>query len=265
MAVIDDVREQWNKQKGTSVKHRIAYFMHYYLIWVIVIAAIVAFFTYLIHSAVTKKPAAYMAEFINTGATSDSVSDDLTKHVARAAGIDTDKEKIEIMTSRTLTPGGLQDQSDVGNNTAISAEMMNTSLDAMVCDEWNFYYYVETASFQDLRKVLSADELSGYKDDLYYVDLTEIKKIQEETQKPDYDGTTLEEKPADARASESYENFVKPDPSGMDDPVPVGIILSDSSYLKKNKLYPDAVPVFGFVNNSKHIDTSKQLLEFLMK
>lgn len=265
MAVIDDIKEQWDKQKGTSVKHRIAYFMHYYLIWVIVIAAIVIFAAALIHSQLTKKPTVYIAEFINTGAESDDASEDLAEQTAKAAGIDTKKDNVEILTSRTLTPGGMQDQSDVGNNTAIGAEMMNASLDSMVCDAWNFYYYVETASFQDLRDVLSKEELEKYKDDLYYVDLTEIRKIQKETQDPDYDGSALEEQQAKARASETYENFRKPDPSTMDDPVPVGIILSDSRYLKENELYRDAVPVFGFVNNSKHMDTSKKLLVILTK
>lgn len=260
MAVRDDIKEQWNRQKGKPLGQRIAYFVRYYLLWVIVIAAIAAFAIFLVVNFVTKKPVVFTAEFINA----DSETEEkLTGEVASGADIDTKKSEIDINMSRKLTPGRAVTQEDIGTQTAVNAEVMDTSLDAMVVDAWNFNYYTELATFKDLRKVLSDDELQRYSDDIYYVNLTEIKRIQKEMEKPDYDGSAIEEDQTEALNKESYENFVKPDPDKMDDPVPVGIILSDSPYIKKNGLYKYSVPVFGFVNNSSHVRTSKLLLDIL--
>lgn len=264
MAVRDDIREQWEKQKGRSLKHRLGYFMHYYLIWVLVIAGLAIFAAVLIHSQLKKKPLAYQAEMINTGAGDQEAIDGLIQELAKTADIDISAKTIEINAHRMLTPGGLYTQQDIGSNTAISAEMMKGSLDAMVCDEWNFRYYVNLASFCDLRKVLGQDQLEKYKDQLYYVDITEVKKLQKKTQESSDGSNALEEDPNKARKEESLDSFEMPDPNKMDDPVPVGIVLTDSPYFKKNGIYKDTVPVFGIVNNSRHIMTSKKLLDLLM-
>lgn len=260
MAIRDDIKEQWRRQKDKPLRERMAYFARYYLLWVIVIAAIAAFAIFLVVNFVTKKPVAFTAEFVNADAETE---EKLTQEIAKRSDIDTKKSAIDINMSRKLTPGKAVTQEDIGTQTAINAEIMDTSLDAMVVDAWNFNYYTELATFKDLRKVLSDDELDRYKDDIYYVDLTEVKKIQKEMDQPDYDGSAIEEDQTEALEKESYEKFVKPDPDKMDDPVPVGIILSDSPYIKKHGLYRYSVPVFGFVNNSSHVSVSEQLLDIL--
>ncbi|MDD6380691.1 MAG: hypothetical protein PUG04_03230 [Lachnospiraceae bacterium] len=261
MAVKDDVKEQWDRQKDKPLKQRAAYFMRYYFIRVVIVAAIAVFVGALVYSRMSVRKPVLTAYFINSENKDENVAADIRKRSAAAAGIRSKKETAVINLSMELTPGGTQSEEDMGTITELAAKMREKDLDAMVCDAWNFHHFTEQMMFKDLRDVLTDAQLKKYSDQIYYVDQKEIDRIQKEMEDPNYDGNTEDEDTA--AASETYDGFVRPDPTDMDEPVPVGIILSDSSYFKKNNLYKKAVPVFGFVKNSQHTDEAGSLLKLL--
>ena len=61
----------------------------------------------------------------------------------------------------------------------------------------------------------------------------------------------------------SADQFVKPDPSSMKDPVPVGIILSDASYLNSTGAYTGTVAILGITQNTSRSDEALRFIDFL--
>jgi len=133
----------------------------------------------------------------------------------------------------------------------------------MMADAYNFYYYSDTNLFADLRDVLPQKELDRYKDTIYYVDRKDMEERQAYAEtddavnaKPDYKA---------AAAYEKEDSFQRPDPSKMQDPVPLGIIVTDAPYIQKNELYPETVAILGFASQGKNKDNALRFLEYLYK
>ena len=59
------------------------------------------------------------------------------------------------------------------------------------------------------------------------------------------------------------EDFVMPDPTKMQKPIPVGIVLTDAPWLAENALYQKTTPIFGFAVKSERQDAAKSFLEFV--
>ena len=53
------------------------------------------------------------------------------------------------------------------------------------------------------------------------------------------------------------------DPSTMGDPVPVGIVMTDSPFATESHSYDDLVPVFGISVTTQRMDTCLQFLDYL--
>ena len=49
----------------------------------------------------------------------------------------------------------------------------------------------------------------------------------------------------------------------MEKPVPVGIYIDDSAFVKKSGSYGQLIPVFGFPTTTTRLDISKKYLDFL--
>lgn len=63
---------------------------------------------------------------------------------------------------------------------------------------------------------------------------------------------------------EKYKDYLYYiDSSELEQPVLVGIILSDSPFIKETHAYSETVPIFGIVNTSQRIDTCKKYLDYL--
>lgn len=265
MAIRDEVKAERAKLKGAPLKKKIAYYVYYYKIPVIAAAFIIILAIAIIKTAVTKKDPAVSAIFINCehNLTSQDITDKLESKVAKEAAIDTGKYDIDIDMSKTLTPGGARDQVDYGALERVEAQTMNKGLDALVADAWNFNYFVEQTYYSDLRDVLTDEELKKYQDDLYYVDMTELDKTIKKMQSPDYTPEVVDQ--SEAEATELTKSFVKPAPETMDDPVPVGVIINDGTFIKKNGVYKKSIGIFGFVRNGKHKKAAEKLLEVLME
>ena len=53
------------------------------------------------------------------------------------------------------------------------------------------------------------------------------------------------------------------DSSTMGDPVPVGIVVTDSPFATESHSYDDLVPVFGISVTTQRLDTALQFLDYL--
>jgi hypothetical protein len=265
MAVRDEVKAERDKMKGRPLKDRLEYFWEYYKIHTIVGVVLLVIAFSIGHSILSNREDALNAVFVNADALDDGAAEELTEQVARRSNIKTDEKDVNIDLFRTLSLGGPVNQTDFGTAGRFQAQMQDHALDVMVLDPWYFTYYTNQTTFMDLRNILSAEELESLKDQLYYVDLVELKDLQKEMAKADYQ--FVPEEPAKVLQGELRENYKKPDPDRMQDPAPVGVILSDSAFIKKHKLYEGVDPILGFVNlmDKSHKKAAKALLTELAK
>ncbi|MBQ5430412.1 MAG: hypothetical protein IIU28_02020 [Lachnospiraceae bacterium] len=265
MAVRDEVKAERAKMKDKPVKEKLAYFWEYYKIHTIVVLALLLVASSIAHSVLSNHPDALNAVFVNSDATDDGGQEELIEKVGKAAGISQSAWDINIDLFRTLTLGGPSNQTDFGTASRFQAQMQDQGLDVMVLDPWYFTYYTQRTTFMDLRDILTEDELKALEGRIYYVDLVELKKIQKEMSKADYQAQN--EDAAEVLKSELRENYKLPDKEKMQEPAPVGISLSGSGFIKKHKLYEGVDPILGFVNtmDQKHKKAAKEMLKELLK
>ena len=84
-----------------------------------------------------------------------------------------------------------------------------------------------------------------------------------QSEETDADATEEEVSYDDALASEKLDGFVMPDPSAMEKPVAVGILMNDAAYVKSAGLYTDTACIGGIIANTQHQDLAVQALDFL--
>lgn len=265
MAVRDEVRAERAKMKDKSFVEKAAYFWEYYKIHTIVVLVILVLAISIGRSVLGNHPDALNAVFVNSYGTDDKAGDVLVKRVAKTAGISLSGEDVNIDLFRDLTLGGPLNQTDFGTASRVAAQMQDHGLDVMVLDPWYFTYYTNQTTFMDLGDILTEKELKELEGKLYYVDLTELKKLQKEMSKADYEAKRESEE--EVRKAELRENYKLPDPKEMDDPVPVGVVLSQSAFLTKYHFYEGVDPILGFVNtmDPSHKKAARALLHELIK
>ena len=109
----------------------------------------------------------------------------------------------------------------------------------------------------DLRSVMTEEELEKYKDQLYYIDYAEL--VRESEKELDAD-ELMEPMEVDVEA----DTLLHRHPEDMEDPMPIGVFITDSPFLEKSGSYhPSLQPVFGIVATCQRTDVAKQYLDFL--
>lgn len=264
LSVRDDIKRQREYLKEKGIRARLSWFWTYYKAAVFVSAAVLIFVICLISSLTGRKKTVFNAVFFNVTSSDDGLDDRMESAFADFIGIDGQKEQVSLDLTLYQTPGNPTGSSyDLAAQTSVDAMTADNELDVIVADTGNFEYYLDLGNFTDLRDVLTEDQLEAYKDNIYYVDMTELKKIQKEIQKSSYEFPVTSYSAAlNAEEKGVYE---RPDPAAMDDPVPVGIFVTSSPVLERDDLYRNRECVLGFVNGSRRAETSVKFLEYLMK
>ena len=272
MAVSDEIKAQRGKIKEMSFKEKISYFWEYYRIPFFIVAAVIILASFLIHDIATAKPYGFYAMLINASPSTQET--DLEQSFSTYADIDTAKYDCYIDTATTLNLNSTN-QYDMASIQKIMAVVAAGDLDTMVADYNSFSHYAMNDTFTDLRKVLSKDQLAKYSDDFYYVDYAVItaaenEDVSSESASDSSVASTLSSGAdmLDNSSSSSVgtaDQFVKPDPSTMTTPVPVGIILSDAAALKDADIYTGTVPVLGITQNTARIEEALKFIDYLFQ
>ena len=273
MAVSDEIKAQRGKIKEMSFKEKLSYFWEYYRIPFFIVTAVIILAFFLIRDIATAKPYGFYAMLIN--ASPNMQETDLEQSFSTYADIDKAKYDCYIDTATTLNLNST-DQYDMASVQKIMAVVAAGDLDTMVADYNSFSHYAMNDTFTDLRKVLSKDQLAKYSDDFYYVDYAVIsaaenEDVSSESASESSVSSTLSSGAdmfSDNSASSSVgtaDQFVKPDPSTMTTPVPVGIILSDAAALKKADVYTGTVPVLGITQNTTRIEEALKFIDYLFQ
>ncbi len=292
MAVWDDIKKQHKKVRKKGFKAMASYFWDYYKVPTAVIIVIALFSFYLIRDMASNLPYGFYAMMINSTMHPDG--EVIGEDFAGYAGIDTSSYNVLIDTNQTLSTSSYNTY-DVSTQERIMAITAAGDLDVMIADQSVFEQYARNSYMTDLRDLMSEDELKKYDGYIYYVDGAILKAIEDGTYEQassentaDNESQGSQDDPSVAGSNSaatdetisdeeisymlgisspssivSEEAFVLPDPDSMEDPVPVGIILSDTAFMQSTNTYAGSVPIFGIIGNSSRTDLAIKFLEYL--
>lgn len=292
MAVWDDIKKQHKKVRKKGFKAMASYFWDYYKVPTAVIIIIALFSFYLIRDMASNLPYGFYAMMINSTMHPDG--EVIGEDFAGYAGIDTSSYNVLIDTNQTLSTSSYNTY-DVSTQERIMAITAAGDLDVMIADQSVFEQYARNSYMTDLRDLMSEDELKKYDGYIYYVDGAILKAIEDGTYEQassentaDNESQGSQDDPSVAGSNSaatdetisdeeisymlgisspssivSEDDFVLPDPDSMEDPVPVGIILSDTAFMQSTNTYTGSVPIFGIIGNSSRTDLAIKFLEYL--
>lgn len=271
MAMSDEIREQRKSLKGKGIKAHIAWFWEYERWPTLIVLVVAGIVISLIYHYATNKPYAFGILFMNAYVQEDT-SEELGADFMEYAGIDSAANDVLVDLNESATPGGnYSSEYEMYTIQKIMVEIAANQVDAMVADAWYFDNYAYQGCFADLREVLDEETLERYKDKIYYIDRAEQERrdaedtLSEVTEGLEADADDGEAVTEEAVASELLENFALPDPSGMEDPIPVGIWCNEAAYIRENGYYDSTACILGAVASGEHPESFQQFLEYLFE
>ncbi len=227
MSVAEEIRQEQKKALSTmSRKEKFTYFWDYYKIHVLVAAALIAVAVSFIHQYVTNKDYGFYAALINAGMT-DPDQDPASQWAAgfqEYAQIDPAEYQVYIDTSFSLS-GDTVSQYGMASQQKLIAMLQVGTISVVTAETETFEQYAQAELFRPLEEFMSPEELEKYSPYLYYTDAAAFGQDEEEN----YDIA--------ATQSQSSLNIDHRNPAGMEQPVAVGIVLTEDNLLAEAGLY----------------------------
>ena len=287
MAMRDEIREQRAKLKGKSLKEKFLWFKEYDMIPTIVIVLSVIFVVYLVVTMVTARDSAFGVMFINANL-SDNQAELLEEDFMEYAGIDSGKYEVYMDLDESHSISDEETTMDMYSTQVIMTRLAAGQADVMIADAYMFDKYVYYGYFYDLTTVLDEETLEEFSDHIYWADQALIDEetdaadngetAEEEEEEEEEDTTVSLDDIEEAENSALYyiddediydsiriENFVMPDPSTMEDPVAVGIVVNSSPYILENGNYDDIVCLYGILANVEDPTYAVMFFDYLFE
>lgn len=247
MAAMDEFKEQREKIKTASTKEKIAYYWYYYKWYVFAVIAAIALFGSWIYNAATQKETALFVALLNSGPINEENT--LEQDFADYANIDTEEYNVVFDTTMNISPTATDELS-----TSSSQRMMvytaTGELDAIIGGDDIFPAYAYNGMLCDIRTVLSEEQQRIYEPYFYYVDGTIVATIEDAKDK-----------------MESAEITELPDPAKpelMEDPIPIGIFVSESKTLSDSHVFL-GTPALGVPVGTSHQENIVKFIDFLFQ
>ena len=220
MSVAKEIREEQKKALSTmSTKEKFAYFWEYYKIHTLAAIIIIAVVVSLIKQYVTSKDIGFYAVLIDAVTTDSNygLNDRWSEEFLEYAQIDSGEYDVYIDTSVSMSES-IDAQYVIANQQKLFAMLMSGNVSAFVAHTETFETYAQFDYFYDMESLLSEEELSKYSPYLYYTDAAtfdDTSDIPSDTESEQADSGTL--------------IINHRDPSAMEQPVAVGIILTEDN------------------------------------
>lgn len=204
-----------------SAKEKIAYFWDYYKIHTLVAIVVIIAAASFIYQYVTNKDYGFYAALVNASITDGNLdlASTWAEEFQEYAAIDPDEYMVYIDTNIFLSDD-IGSQYGVANQEKMLALMQIGTVNAIVADTKTFEEYAQLEYFYNLEKLLSEDEIEKYRPYFYYTDAATFEQDDDDTY---YDIT---ERPNPGALVIDHR-----DPATMEQPVAVGIILSEDNLL----------------------------------
>lgn len=245
MALIDEVKAERAKLKGKTPKEKLHYFWYYYKFHTIITLICVSTLAVFIYEMATKKESQFNAAFVNAASVAEA--GEFNRAITNALNIDTDKYEVRIDDTTFIDEINQGNENNYYAIQKLSVLMLTSDLDVTIMNTSLIRSYAYMLAYEDLRDVLSEEQFKKYEPYFYYIDYAVYEKIQ----KLQDEGKAYEEDYPDPRQ-----------PDKMEEPIPVGIYISDAELLKKYYIFePDSV--LSIPSGAKHQESALIFLDFL--
>lgn len=222
MSVASEIREEQKKALSTmSTKEKFAYFWDYYKIHALAAIIIIAIAASFIVQVATSKDYAFYAVLADA-VTSDSnydLAETWNSEFLEYAQIDPDEYKVYIDTSFSLTEG-VDMQYTIANEQKLFAMLQAGNISTLIADTETFETYAQFQYFYDMESILSKEEIEKYRPYFYYTDAATFDNGD------DIPSLDMSEQEDPGTRIVNHR-----DPASMEQPVAVGIILTEDNMI----------------------------------
>lgn len=252
MAVMNDIKAEWEKMREKPLRERIQYFMSYYKWYVVACVAVIAIIaTILVGNLLKKEPILSGVMLNSTNASSDSAFDDFSNRFLDAIGMDGEEFEVSIASNLTYRP---EDKESLETNyttvQTLAAQTAGALMDFIAGDLPTLQNLAYSSFFVDLSGVLSQEQMEQLSPYLCYIDMAIIETLEEAAQAGNYD---IDIEIPDCKKPEDMQK-------------PIAVLLDVSSSGWFTEIYPYAAKsvVLGVAVNAPHMQAVLQLIDCLL-
>ena len=272
MAIIDEIKEQSDSVRQGGRKAWLKWFWSYYKIHVFAGIAILIFAGSMIHDIVTQKDTVFGITLLNIETTEGAaIQAPLEDELGALLEINPKKEEARLDISEFISPGVIASEQEMIAQQKLMALFAAGEVDLFSADPWNFTSYALSNSFLDLRGCLSEETLKELEPYLFYIDNARV--VMKENDDGIYtddsaiawqEGTILEyTDTAEIRKMCLRDAYTLPDPAAMEDPVPVGFLITEAPYFSGLGFYDYSASVMGIAGSSKRVELADKVVRYL--
>lgn len=251
MPLMDEFKEEREALKNADFKTKWNYFWDYYKLHTIIGSAILIFIVTMAYSILTTKDYAFYAAMVNSTAV---VTEDITtfkEDYMTYAQIDPDEYEVQMDYSLMYKKNP---KSELEKNASEKLLIYTSAgqIDAMVCGADSFPHQAAQGNFYDLREILTEEQLEKYEPYFCYVDQAILD--------------ARNEVPISGELNEVYPEAGDPrKPEEMENPIPVGLLVTDCTKLTDTYYFEGDYIAVGVVANTTHLENALKFIEFLFE
>ncbi|MBQ8748728.1 MAG: hypothetical protein IJZ14_02865 [Oscillospiraceae bacterium] len=248
MTILEHIKKAHANVKNQPKEARWQYFWDYYKWHLVAVILVIALLIQGVVSFTNKKDIVFSGILLNCKI---GVNDEaFLKDFYGYADIDDATQEAAFYSDLMLSDGS--SKSDITTVQRIMAGIATKELDFVVGQSTSFRLcaYNTSKLFIDLRSFLDQPTLEKLADRLYYIDGAYLEKLSA---------------PVGETVDLSLTNAPDPTkPELMENPIPVGIDISDREAFQSAYYFPDTVLYLGVVANAPRPELMKQFIQFLM-
>ena len=246
MTITEHIKKEIQNIKEKPQKERWEYFWDYYKWHTVIIVLVLALLVQGIIGACNRKDVVFAGYLLNCKV--NLQEDEFLQGFYDYADIEDDKEAA-LYSDMILKTG--QPKNEIATFQRIMAGISVQEADFLVGqdDSFRLCAYSTGRMFKDLREFLDAEALEFYADRLYYID-----------------GALLDQLEDSVGNSVDYNQLTYPDPrkpESMENPIPVGIDISDREAFRSAYYYENTKLYLGVIVNTARPELTKLFLDYL--
>lgn len=248
MTILEHIKKAHASVKNQPKEARWQYFWDYYKWHLVAVILVIALLIQGVVSLTNKKDIVFSGILLNCkiGVNDEAFLKDFYDY----ADIDATTQEVAFYSDLMLTDGS--NKNDINTVQRIIAGIAIQEFDFVVGQDASFRLcaYNTSKLFMDLRSFLDQTTLEKLADRLYYIDGAYMEKLNA---------------PVGESVDLSLTNAPDPTkPELMEDPIPVGIDISDREAFQSAYYFPDTVSYLGVVSTVPRPELMKQFIQFLM-
>ncbi len=252
MAVMDEFKEEREAMKNASFKEKLKYFWYYYKFHTIAVIAVMILVVTLVYDIATQKDTAFFGVMLNSAYVNEEAMSTFQESFVEYAEIDSETYDVQFDHTINLSESAISEV-NASSSQRLLVYTSSAEIDVMVGGADVFPEQANQGMFYDLRDILTEEQIAKYESRFFYVDQAYIDLLDEI-----YDSSTTTE-------IELPEAPEPTKPQEMEQPIPVGIFVTDCEKLTDAYFFVGDYCVVGVMGNAPHLENAITFIDYLFE